>query len=233
MPYQSALITGVSPHGIGAAFAAALAPSTNLLLTTRRQELQAIGTLLRTKNPEISCCAADLTVPAQRRALIDRAIRMGIDLLICNAAAVRYGTFLAKSGDEELSSVAVNVVALVDLLHSLLPHMLDEAKRRQGRAGCIVMASTAAMNQLPKPGMATYSAAKSFAVQLVRSLAEELKEEPIDFLALCPSYTATMHFRRAGIRTDHLTKPMLTPQQVATEGLSQLGRSIVHVYRGH
>jgi uncharacterized protein len=233
MPYRAALITGVNAHGIGLAFAQALAPATDLLLTGRRhKELASIQGSLRRETREINFLAADLTVPAQRRSIIEAAIRMRIDLLICNAAGVKHGPFLSKKFDEELSSLEVNVVALVHLLHALLPHMIDEAKRRKVRAGCIVMSSTAAVNDLPKPGMATYGAAKSFALQLTRSLADELHMEPIDFLVLCPSYTATKHFERAGIRTDHLKKPMLTPRRVACEGLAELGRSIVHVCRG-
>jgi uncharacterized protein len=233
MPYRAALITGVNRHGIGLEFAAALPAATNLLLAGRRhEELTVIRRSLHYANREIGLLAADLSVPQQRDSLIKAATKMHVDLMICNAAAVKYGSFLSKPGGEELNSVEVNVVALVHLLHTLLPSMIDEAKTRGGRAGCIVMSSTAAINDLPKPGMAVYAASKAFALQLVRSLADELRREPIDFLALCPSYTATKHFERAGIPTNHLTKPMLTPEQVASEGLAQLGRTIVHVYRG-
>lgn len=227
MSYRSALVTGAS-SGIGTAFVEELAARTDVLLTGRCSDhLAALVQRFNTRG--LGYISADLATVGGCGRVVAKARRSKIDLLVHNAALAHYGPFLAKSAAEELNMVRVNVLATVYLFHRLVPILLHNAKSRGGRAGVIAVSSTAAVNAAAKPNMATYAASKSFMLRLVELLAEELKDEPIDFLALCPTYTATDHFARAEIPIDHLTRPMMSPRDVARQGLAAIGTKTVHV----
>jgi len=227
MSYRSALVTGAN-SGIGAAFVEALAARTEVLLTGRRSdELAALAE--RVAAPRLRYVAADLAAPDGCERVVAEARRRGVDLFVHNAALARYGPFLDKPLADELDLVRVNVLAAVELFHALIPIMLQNARSYGGRAGLIAVSSTAAVNAAAKPNMATYGASKSFVLRLIESLAVELKGEPIDFLALCPTYTATSHFARAGIPINHLTRPMMSAQEVVRQGLAAIGEKTVHI----
>ena len=62
------------------------------------------------------------------------------------------------------------------------PGMLARARSEGRRAGLIIVSSGAAFT--PLPYFATYAASKAFDFVLAESLAEELRGEPVDVLAL-------------------------------------------------
>ena len=224
MTYRMALVTGATA-GIGAAFAEALPSTTSLLLTGRRADrLDDAATRLAAPERRVETVAADLASAAGREALIERARQLPIDLLVCNAGLGRSGRFDATPLAAERETVAVNVLATIELIHALLPEMLRRVRRGEGRAGIIIVSSMAAFG--PLPGLASYAASKAFALRLGQTLAAELRDEPLDILVLCPSYTSTEFFGRAGLP---LPAEAMTPQAVAREGLAALGRRTVHL----
>lgn len=219
-----ALVTGAT-SGIGAAFAEALPRETGLLLTGRQGErLQEAARRFAAPGRRIESEAADLATPAGREALLERARQCPIDLLVCNAGLGHAGRFDAHDIGDERAIIAVNILAVVELMHGLLPGMLAEARRERRRAGAIIVSSAAAFG--PSPGMASYAASKAFALRLAEALAVELHGEPIDLLALCPDYTATEFFARAGLPPPARA---MTAAAVAQEGLAALGRRTVHI----
>jgi uncharacterized protein len=222
--YGTALITGAT-SGIGAAFADVLPDGTNLLLTGRRVErLHSASERLARPGRRIDLIPADLATPAGRKAVIERAESDAIDLFICNAGSGVHGSFLSHDPEEELESVELNVVACVQLLRGVLPGMLVRARASGGRAGIVIVTSRAALS--PVPEMATYAASKAFQLRLAQALADELKQEPVDVLALCPSYTDTEFFQHAGSPLP--ARELMTPAKVARAGLGALGRRAVH-----
>jgi len=223
--FRFALVTGAS-SGIGAAFARVLPESTNLLLTGRDADrLGAIAEELAVGPRVVEPFPADLTAPDARRALIDRAGELEVDLLINNAGMGQFGAVLENDPRGEVATVEVNCAAPVDLAVHLLPGMLDRAAYRGDRAGLINVASTFAVS--PIPFVATYSASKAFILSWTEALAEELRREPVDVLALCPGATRTEMAERAGFRGRSPFRA--EPDQVAREALRALGRCTVHV----
>src|SRR3546814_14777985 len=104
--------------------------------------------------------------------------------------------------------------------------MLDRARASGRRAGLIGVSSTAAFT--PFPFLATYAASKAFELNFIEAIAEELRDEPIDVLALCPGPTHPAFADRAGM------PPSLFPfaasaDSVARQGLAALGRPRVCV----
>lgn len=224
--YQRAMITGAT-SGIGAAFAEQLPATTSLLLPGRSEErLAATAKRLARPGRTVETMLADLADPAAVDALAARADAFGVDLLINNAGLGPFGPFLDNPAALERATTMVNVVAMVMLTHQLLPGMLQRAKAAQRRAGLIIVASTAAF--APVPYFATYTASKAFDLNFAEAIAEELRGEPIDVVALCPGPTRTTFGTSAGFDLSHL--PGATdPAAVARAGLDGLGRGTIRV----
>lgn len=138
-------------------------------------------------------------------------------LLVNNAGFGSYGPFPEPSLERSLAMVDVNMRAPVRLAGALLPFL-----RRRGGA-IINVASTAAFQ--PTPHMAVYGATKAFVLHWSLALGEELREEGIPVLALCPGPTSTQFFRNAGMTEAFL--PDWTgqePQEVVRAALRALQR---------
>lgn len=221
--YRQALITGAS-SGIGAAFAELLPDETGLLLTARRGDrLLAEADRQRRDGRAVATVIADLATESGRSEVIGRATACEIDLLICNAGAGVYGPFQSTAPQTERDALELNVIAPCLLIHALLPDMLNRARATHRRAGIIIVGSVAGFG--PMPEAITYAAAKSFALQLGRGLADHLRREPIDVLTLLPTYTRTEFFSRAGLPEP---RDAMSAEDVALEGLQALGQHDVH-----
>ncbi len=222
--YRAALITGAT-SGIGAAFARVLPVSTRLVATGRdAARLARLAAELAAPDRPIDTIAADLAAPQGRADVIAAADNAEIDLLVCCAGVGSARRFVDSPVAVERQILSVNVVALVELLHALLPPMIERARRAGRRAGVIIVSSTAAFGA----GMSApcYAASKAFGLRLARGLNTELRNEPIDVLALCPTFTATEFFARAGMPPPARA---MAPETVAREGLMALGRRTVHI----
>jgi uncharacterized protein len=221
-----ALVTGAT-SGIGAAFAETLPASTGLLLVGRDQtRLEEMSARLATAGRTIASLPADLGTDEGRERVIARAAQIGIDLLINNAGRGKLGRLLDHDLEEARGTVELNVVTPLVLTRALLPDMLAQARTEGRRAGLIIVSSTAAF--APLPYFATYAASKAFDLVLAESLAEELRSEPVDVLALCPGATRTEFGRRAGFALDNIPWAA-DPRVVAAEALRSLGRRTVLV----
>lgn len=224
--YANALITGAS-RGIGAAFARALPPSTNVMLVARDQaKLDEMAQELAGSDRRIETVSADLTSEAGIDAVIAAARAFGVDLLINNAGVGRWGAVLDNGVDEERAAVMVNVVAVLRLCRELLPTMIERAEAGGSRAGLINVSSTVAF--APVPFFATYAATKAFDLHFTEALAQELHGKAIDVVALCPGATRTDFGERKGVVSSAFPA-RVEPERVARDGLNALGRTTVVV----
>ena len=227
--YRMALITGAT-SGIGAAFSAALPRDTGLLLTGRNGErLQAEAAKYSADGRRVETLVADLASESGRRAVVAMAETLPIDLLINNAGFGAFGPCLENDRRTELDMLAVNVTAVVELTHALLPGMIARARGDGRRAGLIVISSTVAF--VPMPMMATYAATKTFELSFTEALAEEMRDAPVDILVFCPGSTRTEFFRRARMPDSFLSYAE-EPTAVARKALAALGRRRMQVSRG-
>ena len=219
--YKRALITGAT-SGIGEAFANTLPCGTDLILTGRdAKKLQALRSRLSLDGRGIEIVQADLRLPEDRRKLIDFSEALEIDLFINNAGLGYFSNFTKTLPRDEAAMVEVNVVAVHELTHALIPGMIDRAKSKRQSAGLIVVSSV--VGHLPIPYFATYAATKAFGLAMTEGLAEELAHEPINILALCPGATATNFHARAGT-PHHVFDRAESSVSVARKGLRALGR---------
>jgi len=195
---RTVLITGAS-SGIGEACADVFAAEGfDLVLTARRENrLNAVADRLRrTYRRQVDIVVADLADPRAPERLCDELARrsLTIDVLVNNAGYGIPGNFLASDWPRQAAMLQVMVVAPAELIHRLLPGMID---RRYGRI--INVASLAALAPAPA-GHTLYAATKAFLVKFSESLAHEAIESGVHVTALCPGFTRSEFHDVTGTR---------------------------------
>ncbi len=184
-----ALITGASA-GLGVEFARQLSTTHRLVLVARRIErLEALAGEL----PEARAVYIDLSEPAAAgRLMADlKAHGEAVDLLVNNAGFGLAGRFAALDGARQRQRIDLNIGALTELAHAVLPAMIART------SGAILnVASTAAFQ--PGPGMAVYFATKAYVLSFSEALHEEVRRHGVTVTALCPGPTATEFGEVAG-----------------------------------
>jgi len=181
---RNALVTGAG-GGLGAYIARALAgEGVNLAVTDLPgSSVDGLSAELRTRGVQVEHAPADLTDRDERRRLASWAAdALGpSDILVNNAGVEFGGPFLDTSPEQLELTVAVNLLAVMDLTRLLLPGMLD---RRRGHV--VSMASLA--GKIPPPQLASYGATKHGVVGFTGALRAELADEPVGFSAICPGF---------------------------------------------
>jgi short-subunit dehydrogenase len=183
---RNALVTGAG-GGLGAYIARALADEgVNLALTDLPEgSVDGLAAELRTRGVDVKHAPADLSDRDERRRLVSWAQdALGpVDILV-NNAGVEFGGGFLDTGVEELElTVAVNLLAVMDLTRLVVPGMLD-----RGRGHVVNVASLA--GKVPAPQLASYSASKHGVVGFTAALRAELGGGPVGFSAICPGFVS-------------------------------------------
>ena len=169
--------------GLGAYIARALADGgVNLALTDLPEaSVDGLSAELRTRGVEVKHAPADLTDRDERRRLMRWAEdALGpIDVLVNNAGVEFGGSFLESDSEALELTVAINLLAVMDLTGLVVPGMLE-----RGRGHVVNMASLA--GKVPSPQLTSYSASKHGVVGFTASLRAELGDSPVGFSAVCP-----------------------------------------------
>jgi short-subunit dehydrogenase len=217
-----AVITGAS-SGLGAIFADQLAQrGLSLLLAGRdRARLSAVAERI---GQNVELFVGDLGTQAGVDALVAQLDGREIDVLVNNAGFGTYGPFAELDAGREHELVAVNVDALVQLTHAVLPGMLA-----RGRGGIVNVASTIAFQ--PGPYQSTYGASKAFVLSLSQALWAETRGSGVTVTALCPGPTQTGFVDALGSDVSHtaIYRRLAAPEPVVAAGLRALdrGRAVV------
>lgn len=227
--HSAALITGAS-SGLGAEFAVQLAARGHDLILVARSEdrLTALAERLTAEHGvRAHVLVQDLSEPDAAGQIAGRLAARGlsVDLLVNNAGFGTCGRFEDIEADRDHDQVMVNVVALVDLTHALVPGMLE-----RGTGAVVNVASTAAFQ--PSPYFAVYSAAKGFVLNFGLALRQEYRGRGIRVLTLCPGPVDTPFFDAIGTRKAAITGSMTTPEPVVRAALRALDRDRAYVTPG-
>jgi short-subunit dehydrogenase len=179
---RNALITGAG-GGLGAYIARALADEgVNLALTDLPEaSVDGLSAELRTRGVDVKQAPADLIDRDERRRLVTWAEgALGpIDILVNNAGVEFGGPFLESDAEALGLTVAVNLLATMDLTRMVVPGMVD-----RGRGHVVNLASLA--GKVPTPQLTSYAASKHGVVGFTASLRAELGDAPVGFSAICP-----------------------------------------------
>lgn len=181
-----ALVTGAS-SGIGAEFARQLgAHRLNLVLVARRMNrLQKLAELITAEhNTEVRPIECDLSKPDFWDKLGPQLKDVDIGLLVNNAGFSNTGAVIDNEMKRELELLDVNCRAYL-----ILAHELGIRLKARGRGGIIFVSSTVAF--APAALWAHYSASKAYELALGEAMHEEMRQEGVDVLVVCPGPTRT------------------------------------------
>ncbi len=181
-----ALVTGAS-SGLGAAFAKRLAAEgLNIVLVARREDrLRALAEELENNaGIQTLVVSADLARDDFLSTLGDATKDLEINLLINNAGRAVSGEFLTNDLTADLDMFHLNTRAPL-----LLTHYYGNLMRKRGRGGIIFLASIVGLAGVP--GWGNYAATKGHNLLFAEGLAEELKHDGVDVLAVAPGFMQT------------------------------------------
>ncbi|MGI5854565.1 MAG: SDR family NAD(P)-dependent oxidoreductase [Bacillota bacterium] len=110
-----------------------------------------------------------------------------------NIAGIDFeGGFMERAREKVVGIVALNNAATLRITHAILE------RRRADRPFTIVFVSSLA-SMFPMPLKATYAASKRFLLDFATSLRQELKDQNVNVLALCPGGMVTTPEAMQGI----------------------------------
>jgi short-subunit dehydrogenase len=215
------LITGAS-SGIGECFARALAPrGRNLILVARsKAKLDALAEQLRAQHLVLAePMDFDLGQPgaAAQLAARLRERKFTVDFLINNAGFGAQGEFAKLSFERQSEMLRLNVQAVVELTHLLLPAMIEQSN------GAIINVSSTASFQ-PVPYITLYAATKAFVTSFSLGLAEEVRLYGISVVTFCPGGTRTNFTVASQFRERKSPLRMQSPEEVVAAALKSLDR---------
>lgn len=220
-----ALVLGGS-EGIGASFAHHLAADgINIMLAARRMQPMAelARVLETTTGVSTRTVSIDLTAPDAVAQLGTATSDLEIGLVIYNAGATHgVARFHDRAVDAHLGLVSLNCIGPL-----LACHHFGAAMLQRGRGGIILVGSMSgtagsALN-------VTYSAAKAFEQVLAEGLWYEMRPHGVDVLALLAGATRTPSLERSGTSCAGTDFPPMEPDDVAREGLANLGNGPVWI----
>jgi len=183
---RNALLTGGS-GGLGPYIGRALArEGVNLALAARHPEpIEATAGELRELGVRAVAIAADISEPAERERLVERATaELGqIDILVNNAGVERCARYLSLSPSFIEEMIQTNLVAPLVLARLLLPAMLERG------SGHVVNVSSLS-GKKGSPYVATYAATKAALDQWTSGVRAELRGTGVSASAVLPGFIA-------------------------------------------
>lgn len=212
-----AVVTGAS-SGLGEAYARHLAAQgANVVLVARSEDkLFSLSVdLERAHGIQTLVLPFDLTDRADRFDLVSRLDHLEVHTLVNNAGFASHGELVDLERDRIASEVQLNVAAVTELAHAVLPQMLS-----RDRGAIINVASTAAFQPIPE--MTTYAATKSYVLSFSQALWAETRRTGVRVVCICPGATDTAFWNNAGAG-ENMTNRRTVDDVVATTfaGLQQ------------
>ncbi|HEY1009904.1 MAG TPA: SDR family oxidoreductase [Daejeonella sp.] len=216
-----ALITG-SSKGLGLAMAHSLAKRKYNLILVARSEQQ-LGDLKKelsqTYGVKVEILAVDLSLPGAALSVSKFCVenRFPLSVLINNAGYGVWGKFENIVLEEQLNMLQLNINAVVELTHFMLPVL-----KQQSQSYILNVSSTAAYQALPT--FSLYAASKAFILSFTRGLRYELRNQSVSVTCISPGPIDTGFADRAGLSmlTEMAAKFNMRPGVVAEIGINAM-----------
>ena len=169
--------------------------------------------------------AIDLSEPGAAKKVAGFCEGLSISVLVNNAGYGIWGNFEEGNIEQQLNMLQLNINAVVELTHYLLPQL------KQQPSYILNVASTAAYQAVPT--LAVYAATKTFVLSFSRALRVELKDI-VSVSCLCPGPTNTGFAHRAGMDAlaDLAEKFNMQPSEVAKIGLDGMFKNKAEIVPG-
>lgn len=221
-----AVVAGGS-DGTGAWFAREIAASgINLVLIARRQgPLDEIAAELRADyGVEVRTLILDLNLPEAAARMAEATADIDVGLYISNAGAETGGQDFLDTPFETLRDlIGRNVLTVIGACQHFGRRM-----RARGGGGIVLMGSGAGLGG--QPGVAAYSGAKAFVLNLAESLWSELRDASVDVIGIAAPVMETPSLRQ--IVGDLEIPGIFAPEDVVRNALRRLpaGASYIYVF---
>ena len=220
-----AVVTGAS-GGLGEAYARELArQGSDVVLVARSVEpMERLAAELSEQHGvSTMVLPCNLSDPKARAALVATLDTLEIHTLVNNAGFGTMGMLGELDRARITSEVELNVVALTELTHAVVPRMVA-----RGRGAIINVASMAAFQPIPQ--MSTYAATKSYVLSFTSGLWAELEGTGVRAVCICPGPTDTSFFDNAG--NGDVMKQRRRPEQVVASTFAALRAGKPYVVDG-
>lgn len=226
--HKTILVTGAS-SGIGKEFAIQLAAQqANLILTARTEhDLVVLAETLKAEHPSISIkiITADLSEQnaAQKLYAAINEMQLSVDYLINNAGFGQFGEFISGNINTYHKMLTLNIIAVVELSHLLLPAM-----KEKDSGGIINVASISSFQ--PLPYYAVYAASKAFVLSFSEALSGELLHTNLRIMALCPGATESHFMEKANADTSKMN--LMPAEKVVNDALRAFAKNKMFTVSG-
>ncbi len=184
-----AIVTGAS-SGIGAATVRIMAARGDRVVAVARRahRLEALATEL---GSHVLPVAADITVDAQARAVINRAVEHfgGLDVLVNNAGVMLLGPFETNPAADWRRMFELNVLAMMALTQESIPHLRKAAAGPRGVADVVNVGSIA--GRTTRATFAVYNASKWAVTAFTDAIRQELATDGIRLSVVQPGAVDT------------------------------------------
>ena len=196
-----------------------------MLVARRKDKLEGLAKALNSKyGVKVHVIALDLQQMGAAAQLMNEVsnLKLTVDTLVNNAGFGVSAPFAKSDASQTSGMMQLNMVALTELTHMVLPMMLE-----RGHGRIMNIASVVAFQ--PCPYFAVYAATKAYVLSFTEALAEEMRGRGILVTAVCPGSTATEFHDVAHTKGSLLTQIQDTAETVAEEGYKALnnGKSVV------
>ena len=211
---MNVVITGAS-SGIGRAMAVKFAQNGHavLAIARRKERLQTLSQEMADRyDATVYPFALDITAQGASQKIYEEAIRIfgTVHVLINNAGMSPYQEFRELDSWHIRQIIALNILALTELCHKFMPHML-----MHGEPSHVVNVGSVG-GYAPLPNFSVYTGSKHYVRIFTNLLRHEYRGSNIRISALHPGGTLTEFPELAGERLKKgAESTMLTPEQVA------------------
>lgn len=221
-----ALVTGAST-GLGREIAIELARrGTDLLLVARGEsDLLDVARRCREHDVDARVRAVDLVSPDGPERIAAWIDEHGgrLDMLINNAGIAGYGSFEGQTLELVTRIVDLNVRALTELTHRLIPRLVAS------RGRIMNVASVAGLQ--PSPLFLPYAPSKAYILMFSEALRHELRARGVTVTTLAPGSMRTPFVDKAGMQRSRAftLMPAFPPERAAKIGVAGMlaGRGVV------
>jgi len=183
-----AVVTGAS-RGIGKAIAMALSDAGAAVMLAARgaEQLEAVGTEIRTRRGEVATVPTDVTDLEQMHGLVRRTVEEfgSLDVLVSNAGSAPFTAPTAEMRPDGFDRYfRANFDGALNGIRAAGPILLERG------GGCVLnVASVSGL--IASPGLAYYAAAKAAVINLTRTVAREWAPAGVRVNALAPGWIET------------------------------------------